>query len=268
MKVAVCLHGLSLGRNTLRDITRSNPDTDWKRYTKTILENIISNNAADVFMHTWEHEEIEELVEVYKPKLYLAEPQKQFNPFFDNETLEHDKENYNSYVYNEYSPIVYAHPRMFSYSYSFDKSDSLRQSYENVNGFKYDYVIKTRFDLQILKTINVAEYNPERIQIGKWWGSHPKGMEDLLIIANSTNMTKASSLYHKIYEYYLGNDYNTKIRSMGLGAYHFASPHELFYYHFEQMELLNKCEEIFEREVHISLDRQNNFNFMETNKDV
>jgi hypothetical protein len=267
MRVAICLHGLSLGRNILRDITRSNPDTDWKRYTESIFKNLIDLNNADIFLHTWEHEETQDILKCYKPKLALIESQKQFNSLFNNEVLDYDKENYHSYVTNNYSPIVYAHPRLFSHTYSFDRADSLRQSYEITNGFKYDFVIKLRFDLQILKPINLQDFNSNKIQIGKWWGSHNVGMEDLLIIAGSDNMTKVSSLYHKMYEYHIEDEYNTKLRSMGLGAFHFSSPHELFHYHFEKMGLLNSCEEIFEREIHISLDRGNNFNFMETNRD-
>jgi hypothetical protein len=63
MRTAICLHGLSLGRNTLRDITRSNPDNDWKRFNKTILSNLIENNKSDVFIHTWEHDEINQIID-------------------------------------------------------------------------------------------------------------------------------------------------------------------------------------------------------------
>jgi hypothetical protein len=267
MRTAICLHGLSLGRNTLRDITRSNPDNDWKRFTKTILSNLIENNNADVFIHTWEHDEINQIINVYKPKLILSEPQRSFNPFFSNEILNIDKEDFGLYMRNGYNPLIYTHPRIFSYTYSFDRSDSLRQSYELQHGFKYDYVIKMRFDMQILKPINVTKFDANKIQLGKWWGGHPKAIEELLIICNSSNMKNISSLYHKMYEYLVDDEYNNIIRSSGLGAYHFSSPHEIFYHHFYKENLLHIKEEIFEREVDFTLDRKN-FNFSETNKDI
>lgn len=266
MKVAICLHGLSLGKNSLRDITRSNPQTDWKRFTSTILGNLVEPNSADMFIHTWENEEIELIKNIYKPKGILSETQRPFNPFFSNEILDKDKEDFSLYMRNNYNPLVYTHPRVFSHVYSFDRSDSLRQAYETMEGFRYDYVIKTRFDLQILKKIKVSEYESQKIQLGKWWGSHPKALEDLFMIANSENMTKISSLYHKIYEYLVDSEYNTLIRSSGLGAYHFASPHELFHYHLEKQGILHLTEEKFNREIDFSLDRKD-FNFMETDKD-
>lgn len=267
MRVAVCLHGLSLGRNTLRDITRSNPDTDWKRFAETIGNNLIDLNKADVFMHTWEHEEIDQIKTLYKPKGILAEPQKTFNPFFSNDILNQDKEDFALYMKNDYSPLVYTHPRVFSHLYSFNCADSLRRAHESLHGFQYDYVIKTRFDLQILRPISIQMYDNTKMQFGRWWGSHPNALEDLFIVGNSTNMTKLASAYHRMYEYLVSGDYNHTIRSMGLGAYHFASPHELFHYHMKNENLLGLIEEKFDREVDFSLDRSN-FDFMQTGIDV
>jgi hypothetical protein len=267
MKIAICLHGLSLGRNTLRDITRSNPDIDWKCFTKTISNNLINLNKADVFIHTWNHQEVEELKSFYNPKGLLVEPQKEFNPFFSNEILNQDKEDFALYMKNDHSPLIYTHPRVFSHMYSFDRADSLRQAYETLYGFRYDYVIKTRFDLQILKPLDVTKYDNTKMQFGRWWGAQPKALEDLFIIGNSTHMTKLSSLYHKMYEYLINEEYNYLIRSMGLGAFHFASAHELLYYHVKREGLLGLIQESFDREVDFSLDRSN-FDFMKTGIDV
>jgi hypothetical protein len=218
-------------------------------------------------MHTWDHDELPQLEYDYEPKLWVAEPPKQFNKFHDNSVLKRHMEDYRAYMQENLNPLVYAHPRLFSQWYSFDYSDRLRQAYEQKHGFKYDFVVKCRFDLEFLKPVEFSTNTKDKIYVGKWWGSHPYGMEDLFVVASSDNMTAVSRMYQRLYEYYIDPAFDNFIRGKGMGAFHFASPHELMYYHFQQENLLSKVDQIYEREVDFTLKRDKSFNFMETNKD-
>ena len=269
MRIAVCLHGISSGRSALRDKTRSNPIVSWKEFVPSIMRNVcqLPKNRTDFFIHTWDNPDVDDIIETYQPLLWMHEPQKDFNKFHNNDITEAHKSDFNAYTTANLSPIIYAHSRLFSQWYSFDYADRLRQVYELKNKFKYDFVVKCRFDLEFLKPIAYETYSKDNIYVGKWWGNHPYGMEDLFVVTGPENMTAISRMYQKLYQYYMDPEFEQFIRGKGLGCFHFCSPHELMYYHFMTENLLPKIVEQYTREVDFTLKRDKTFNFEETNKD-
>ena len=75
MKVALCLSGL-VG-NSLR--SGKGTTIDYQMAYQHFKKNIIDNQIElDVFMHSWSVDYKSELIECYKPKDYIFEPQKNF----------------------------------------------------------------------------------------------------------------------------------------------------------------------------------------------
>jgi hypothetical protein len=127
-----------------------------RSYRQTIfsfenLKNILSRSGnVDVFCHTWDIEEsvtaawwkehkpdepppaivdVRKIEQIYSPALYSVEPSRQFD----------DK----GYSVNSKIPI----PGILSMLYSQMRAFNLLEEYEKQNGFKYDVVVKTRYDL-------------------------------------------------------------------------------------------------------------------------
>jgi hypothetical protein len=76
---------------------------------------------ADIFFHTWdtEKDKVQKIIDLYEPKSYLITPPKIFQRF------------------EIFGPMLY----------SIMMSNEQKKNYEIENNFRYDLVIKTRFDL-------------------------------------------------------------------------------------------------------------------------
>ena len=142
--------------------------------TYTNIQNrLIIPNNADVFLHSWIDKEMEGkpyvanwlrregkegiaskpvpkdidkiILDVYKPKRYLFEPQKTFTY---NPAIEKNKA--------QYLPIQDS----FSMLYSFRMATEMKQAYEIENSIVYDVVIRIRFGMEFLSpsVINLSNY--------------------------------------------------------------------------------------------------------------
>jgi len=141
VKVALCFSG--------------QPRT-W-RSCKDTWENIgLYHKNIDVFCHIWDHntvpndttnikvntpvnaEEIQELLDFLKPKAHIIDSEKQFTPYDPNQAI--------------------THPPYLSQYYGVLKAARLKKQYEIVNDFKYDIVVRVRFDSYFPEVI-VHDYN-------------------------------------------------------------------------------------------------------------
>ncbi len=113
-RIALCLFGIVGGCDGKNGL---GGDIDFEFCYKYYKENIIDCNDTDVFIHTWSIQHQEALQKLYKPKLAIYEPQKEFKS------------------------------NILSRWYSHNKSLQLRQLYEKDNKIKYDFVLVSRFDL-------------------------------------------------------------------------------------------------------------------------
>ena len=227
MKVALCLHGLvGSTKNVSYDRDESDFDgkklctglasRDWKKY-------IIDENDVDVFIHSWELDLEDYLVESYQPKKYQMEKQVIFKP-------EHKEDNSRNRA-------------CYSRFYGFKKVIELKQKYEKDNNFKYDCVVVSRFDLAWNRSVKFSDYdmsyfyNVELIKDGTWFGyprnTHLKGTKerkeimDWFFFSNSEFMDRFSLLYD-----YIGHYNKTIYQWKGM------SPHFLIYAYLEEIGVI------------------------------
>lgn len=167
MKTAICFSGY------LRT---------YKLTFPTIKTNLLDKLKPDVFIHTWDRVDFnsfpifsQELNKIFYPKLLLIE---RMNRSRGSE--------YRKYLVDNRSAENVSN--MF---YSIYRADELRQQYENKNKFKYDLVIRCRFDLKFLE--NLPEIDLLSLNLPK--DGKFSGENDQFAIGNSDIMTKYSSLY-------------------------------------------------------------------------
>ena len=101
---------------------------------------------------------------------------------------------------HSYNKNIESNPdSLFKMWYSIKRANDLKKQYEIDNGFKYDIVIKSRFDLKILDNINFKkDYNSIFIPIG--W-DHRDGYNDLFAYGDSDSMNYYCSLYDCLIQY-------------------------------------------------------------------
>lgn len=78
------------------------------------------------------------------------------------------------------------------------KANQLKKNYENLNNFKYDIVISSRFDLEFLEKLNLEENNSVNIPIGFDWAN---GISDLFAYGKSDIMDEYFNLFN-MFEFY------------------------------------------------------------------
>ena len=120
MRVALCLYGLTgsvdFGFGLGKPI---DPRIGHYHHNKRIIE---PNENVDVFFHTWSTDFKNMLVDIYKPKKYIAEKQILFNP--------------KSIGKNSVPSRWWSNAMVMQ----------LKRQYEEEMGFEYDWVMLYRFD--------------------------------------------------------------------------------------------------------------------------
>lgn len=113
------------------------------RFVKEGIESLKRNlhdfENYDIFIHAWDGPLAKDC-EIYKPKKLKIEPQKNVIPN----------------IVKEYTPAHFVHFSMF---YTMKESLDLKSEYEKEHGFKYDLVIRTRFDISLETYISPEHYN-------------------------------------------------------------------------------------------------------------
>ena len=176
----------------------------------TIYENIIAPNAADVYIHSWIDDNIkgkkpvaagghvgsdtiphnieEIILQLYKPKNYIFEPQ-----------IEFDEKNYNERKLPSIRP-----------KFSISQRYSIMKSIGMTEGFEYDAIIRMRFDWKIhdriniqslpLNTLTAPNDAPHLHRLSN--GAVLRGVNDQFAIGNSHVMHTYGRMYHHIDEIY------------------------------------------------------------------
>jgi hypothetical protein len=192
MKVALCISGQP------RSVEAAFP---------YIEENIIKVNNPDIFIHSWIDDNIkgkrpvaaggevasdmvpnnidEIILDLYRPKRHIFEPQKEF-----------DEKNYND------RKLQFIRPKnSLSQKYSVLKAFSLCASNEK----EYSAVIRMRFDWAIKVPMKVWDYPLENVIVPNDC-PHRGGYNDQFAFSTFSNMATYSALYGSIDELY--NKYN------------------------------------------------------------
>ena len=82
--------------------------------------------------------------------------------------------------------------------YGINKANRLKSDYEVANGFKYDFVIRTRFDLEYSQPLELKNFNDITIPIG--W-DHRGGYNDTFAYGSSEAMDYYASLINNLQTY-------------------------------------------------------------------
>ena len=164
---------------------------------QSIKNNLINPYNMDVFIdYTYNPFGLSEcdynqLVNIYNPISITYEPTPQeFSDFL--KIYEEKVPNFKKYTeVNEWS--------LFAMWYKLKRVNDLKSKYELEHNFKYDIVIKARFDIEILDRINLIQRdNTIHIPIG--W-DHRGGYNDIFAYADSKSMDYYCSLFDYMIPY-------------------------------------------------------------------
>tara|TARA_Y100000593_G_scaffold74585_1_gene137365 strand:- start:4620 stop:5369 length:750 start_codon:yes stop_codon:yes gene_type:complete len=202
MKIALCLSG--------QPRAYSKGYKDLKKYYLDVYD-------VDVFIHTWNED-------TYRG-----------TPFFPGDetdkVFEYDKGHCYNWLLEQYNPKSILFDRQIQFIekdftgkqwrqsfnnsmsmwYSILKANELKINYEKQFNFKYDYVIRSRTDINFQLVLDdIESYNKDEITMHKWKTSHPQvtyGYKDCFAIGGSDVMNIYSSLYNYLV-FYLNSDTN------------------------------------------------------------
>lgn len=149
---------------------------------ETLKRNLQDFDSYDVFIHTWE-DFLNKECALYRPKKILIEPQKNVVPS----------------TVKEYNSAHFVHFSMF---YTMKESLKLKIEYEKENNFKYDLVIRTRFDIGLETKLNPEEYNFLEGVFSPDVCANPAVISDWLNFSTSTNIDLYQNIYDNIVNYY------------------------------------------------------------------
>jgi len=172
MKVALCLSGIVGGTNGKNG---RGDDIDFALCSDCYKEYVIEPNNCDVFLHSWSVEHEERLIDLYKPKSWIFEPQIDFYAGLDEEIVEKARQNKHRFQSKWYSVV---------------QSLLLMKEYG-----KYDCVIISRFDLMFLETLDISKFNLNYIYTPGYAGTRENpgykyALGDLFFISSYNNIMK------------------------------------------------------------------------------
>jgi len=186
---------------------------DAKKCYSSVKENILDRYNPDVFISTWTNPRsitpsgwfgdnfeddcsLTDIMGMYNPKSIELET-------FDNEVNQPFREMARILDGNLDQPI----PQTINVSAMFYKkhrANLLRKNFEELNGFKYDVVIASRFDLEFLENpVIEVPVNDIYIPIGFDWCD---GICDLFAIGSSHTMDQYFDLFNMMRNYRLDNN--------------------------------------------------------------
>jgi hypothetical protein len=148
----------------------------------SLKRNLYDFESYDIFIHTWEGP-LNKDCELYKPKKILIEPQKTVVPS----------------IVKEYSNAHFIHFSMF---YTMRESLRLKQEYEKENNFKYDLVIRTRFDIGLETAIQPEHYDLKQGVYSPDVCGNPAVISDWFNFSDSKTIDLYGEIYDNIVEYH------------------------------------------------------------------
>lgn len=194
MKVAFCISGLFKPSTT--------HSTAYENKFSYLVNKIKQYNA-DVFIYSFSKEIEQEIVDIFKPKLYQIEVQKNFSDEINDIYYKLDKANAK---------------RVFSFFYSRKKVCELKNKFSEINNIKYDIVILCRPDLGYVHTENFEIPDLSKINnnylYSIHWNQLNAGLADWFFISNNENIDFISKIYDRLTVYLKENsDYQKSITS-------------------------------------------------------
>lgn len=234
LRIALCLHGLAGGTNSKGKKVYA--DLGAICFRKELLEKY----QVDVFCHSWTVSAKENILKWYAPKKYLLENQINFitNPVV-NQGMEQIRQNFcqmllrsNSTKIDSQSPtricfycqkkrsqkdfnsdptkmvcancyyvVKLYYRNLWSLYHSYYHANLLKSHYEQEQGFKYDLVITSRYDLWLRDICDLSTLDPDKIYFLKYEQKKTKHIIDHLFISSSKNIDQFCDIYLKLSGY-------------------------------------------------------------------
>lgn len=154
---------------------------------KNIMDNIITPNNPDIFIHTWgdEAELLGHISALYNPVSIKVEKQRIFKNThndLDRMMVSHGR----SYKREMFVEMVY------SSWYSIQQANLLKEHYRLENDVVYDYVIRARFDITYSKVVRCADYDRNVLNISNK-GLPPDMIDDRFAFGSNSLMNVYAS---------------------------------------------------------------------------
>ncbi|MEL0008547.1 MAG: hypothetical protein VW741_01625 [Flammeovirgaceae bacterium] len=211
MKIALCLFGLTGGTVGVGGQGRQiHPKNGYLYYKK----NLIDQYDVDVFIHSWSTEFKNELIEIYKPKKHIIEPQREFNQITLNNFGYHEindlrkhepyfepyKDLSDNEAFEKFETLLW---RSYSRWYSTKMSINLKKEYELSNNIEYDFVISSRLDIALLKKIKFEKLDKSKFYASFKHGrtDFDKALFDLIFFSNSKIINEFSEIFDRFHKY-------------------------------------------------------------------
>ncbi len=225
MKVAVLMHGLVGNTDKYGTGKIIDPSISHGYFKERILD---VNDHVDVFAHSWSLEYENQIDNLYSPKKSIFEKQ----IVFDFEYIVGDPNGpggeINKWADGKFRGLdnLRFHS-MFSKFYSGKMANELKRQYEIENGFRYDMVMLTRYDLAYLVDFDFSKFKKDKFYAIPPISHH--GINDLWFISNSENMDNFCQIY----------DWITHIEHF---PHKFTHNHWLSRYYLEQTGMIKNLE--------------------------
>ena len=205
MKVALCFSGqprcIDYGYKFINN-------TILKQYNPDIFIHTWWNNDNDINrVWNWKHEECKDDLNSLSDNNTLNKIKKLYKPIKMNIEKEYVPKTNLSYIKClEGSEFVY---NMYSMFNSIYKSNELKKEHEKKNKFKYDVVIRCRFDIALMSHIDFNKLDMNYIYTKKYYvprmKKNPFEVNDHFAFSNSNNMDIYSNVYYNINNIYINN---------------------------------------------------------------
>ena len=128
---------------------------DFVACAKTFNKHIFRHNDTDIFIHSWSKEYEQDILNVYKPKAHIIQPQIKFK------TISKGTRGNNEF-------------RLQSRWYSNQEVIRLKAQYEKANKMRYDCVMLCRFDVLMFSDFILDQYD-QRFFWASNWNPYPDG---------------------------------------------------------------------------------------------
>jgi hypothetical protein len=184
MKIAVCVSGqprnVQLGISNLLSNLDCEVDVFVHSWWDSSSDSIIfSNSGGHPVTSNITNDWIGDLYGMVDVKSILVNSQKKFST--------------DDIITQSLMPAV-SHFTLQSMFYSIFMCNTLKCAYEKDNGFKYDWVIRTRFDFGFEHIIDFNKFDMTNIYVPND-NPHPFGYNDQFAIGSSNNMDVYSNVY-------------------------------------------------------------------------
>ena len=182
MRVALCLHGVVGHLYTNKQQRTWCEDVDYRIGLEHYRRHLFAvNDCVDVFIHSWSTDYAERIARDYKPRRQLFETQIDFK--------------------QASLPLNFLKSRW----YSTQAVVELKKKYEQDEGFTYDWVMLSRFDLALLRDLDFGKYDRNIFYAARHDVRDDDqtngGWCDLFFYANSPDIDRFASLYNVWEEY-------------------------------------------------------------------